>query len=94
MDTKLQQYQDFCKKGLQPGCDLVVYALGLGGESGEVLDIIKKGLRDQKPIDKDHLKEELGDVLWYIANICSAYRWSIEEVIDLNISKLKKRYHL
>ena len=89
-----KDYQDFAKKDWQPGCDLKVFALGLGGESGEVLDIIKKVFRDQKPIEevKDHLKEELGDVLWYIANLCNVLGFDLENVAIENKLKLNKRY--
>jgi NTP pyrophosphatase (non-canonical NTP hydrolase) len=94
MANKLEEYQDFCKKGHKPGCGLSVYALGLGGESGEVLDIIKKALRDEKPVDTKHVKEELGDVYWYLANLCTYFGFSIEEVLDDNMKKLQERYHL
>lgn len=87
-------YQEFAKKGWKPGCDLRVFALGLGGESGEVLDIIKKKYRDEQPIEnyKEHLKEEIGDVLWYIANLCTVLGFKLENVAIENKQKLLKRY--
>ena len=66
--------------------------LGLCGESGEVADIIKKHLAGAKELDKDHLKEELGDVLWYIAEACDCFGFTLEEVAKANIEKLKKRH--
>jgi NTP pyrophosphatase (non-canonical NTP hydrolase) len=66
--------------------------LGLAGESGEVADLIKKGVFHQQGIDKAKLTKELGDVLWYIAAICSNVNVSLEEVAGVNIAKLKARY--
>ena len=65
--------------------------LGLAGEAGEVADIIKKHLAGAKLIDFEHLKEELGDVLWYIAEACDCFGFSMQEVAQKNIEKLKKR---
>ena len=88
-------YQKFCLEGIKPGGhSLAVFALGLGGESGEVLDIIKKSIRDEHPIDLEHLKEELGDVLWYVANIASATGIDLNDILKFNIDKLTKRYSL
>ncbi|MBQ9792805.1 MAG: nucleoside triphosphate pyrophosphohydrolase family protein [Clostridia bacterium] len=66
--------------------------LGLAGEAGEVADIIKKHLAGAKLIDFEHLKEELGDVLWYIAEACDCFGFSMQEVAQKNIEKLKKRH--
>lgn len=66
--------------------------LGLAGEAGEVADIIKKHLAGAKPFDPAHLKEELGDVLWYIAEACDCFGFSMQEVAQANIEKLKKRH--
>ena len=92
----LKEYQQFCKEGvLQPTKDIgeaLIFGLGLAGESGEVCDIIKKEKGHNKPLDVEHLKEELGDVLWYVANLCSVYDIRIQDVIDTNVAKLQKRY--
>ena len=90
----IAQYQEFCGKEVKKGYTDVVFALGLGGESGEVLDIIKKSYRDQKPFDREHLKEELGDVMWYIANLCNVYGYTMDEIIAYNVAKLSKRYDI
>lgn len=87
-------YQKFCATNVKEGYTKEVFALGLGGESGEVLDIIKKAARDKKPVDLQHLKEELGDVCWYIANLCTSYGFTIDEVLDYNVQKLKQRYNI
>lgn len=70
----------------------MVMLLGLGEESGEVQQIFKKALRDEKEINVEHVKEELGDVIWYVANIATLMNLSLEEVINYNVEKLKKRY--
>lgn len=66
--------------------------LGLTGESGEFADVIKKWIFHEKPLDMDHAKKELGDVLWYVAMICESFNWSMEEIMSLNIDKLIARY--
>lgn len=71
---------------------LTHYTLGLGTEVGEVQDILKKRLAYGKPIDKVNLKEELGDVLWYIARLCDTFGYTFEELMEVNIAKLKARY--
>ena len=57
-----------------------------------VADIIKKHLAGAKQIDFEHLKEELGDVLWYIAEACDCFGFSMQEVAQKNIAKLAKRH--
>lgn len=71
---------------------LINGALGLAGECGEVVDIIKKHTQYNKTLDKAHLKEELGDVLWYMAIILEDIGSSFEEVMQLNRDKLDKRF--
>lgn len=67
-------------------------ALGLAGESGEFADIIKKHLFQGHDLDKEHLKEELGDILWYIAEACKGLDITLEEVARSNIEKLHQRF--
>ena len=88
----IEEYQEYAKKNWMPGCDDTVFALGLGGETGEVLEVIKKARRKQVPINLGHLAEELGDVLWYVANLCNTYDLSMEKVIENNVNKLDQRY--
>lgn len=87
-----EEYQEFAKQNWKPGCDDITFALGLGGETGEVLEILKKARRDQAPIDFKHLKEEIGDVLWYVANLCTSFGFSLEDVAYSNVGKLCERY--
>lgn len=94
----LKEYQLFTSIGIHPaseGKDLLVgFALGLAGESGEVIDAIKKRVYHgrTKDITIEHIEEELGDVMWYIANICNALDLDINEVLLKNVTKLKNRY--
>lgn len=71
---------------------LINGALGLTGESGEVADMVKKYVFHGHDLDKEALKKELGDVLWYIACCASALEVDLNEIGQSNIEKLKKRY--
>lgn len=66
--------------------------LGIGGESGEILDLIKKVRHHDKPLDDQKLKAEIGDLLWYINEliVVQSYDWS--EILEMNIKKLEARY--
>ena len=66
--------------------------LGLSGEVGEFNDMIKKWIFHEKDLDEEHLKKELGDIMWYIAMMCHAFRWGLDEIMEMNINKLKARY--
>jgi NTP pyrophosphatase (non-canonical NTP hydrolase) len=72
--------------------ELLMGCLGLAGESGELLDLIKKWIFHEKPLDENHAKKELGDVLWYCAEIAYSFGWDLDEVMSMNIDKLKARY--
>jgi NTP pyrophosphatase (non-canonical NTP hydrolase) len=71
---------------------LCLSALGLAGETGEVVDMVKKTLYQGHSIDVDRFVDELGDVLWYFALTCSALGLSIEQVMIANVLKLRQRY--
>jgi len=74
---------------------LLTAAVGISAEGGEFMEIVKKMIFQGKPANEDnleHLKIELGDVLWYVAQACMALNISFEEVADMNIDKLSKRY--
>lgn len=66
--------------------------LGLSGEVGEFNDMIKKWIFHEKDFDEVHAKKELGDVMWYIALMCDSFGWNLDELLDMNINKLKARY--
>jgi NTP pyrophosphatase (non-canonical NTP hydrolase) len=67
-------------------------AIGLGGEAGEVLDLCKKGILHQHGLNRDELRKELGDVLWYVAALCSTAGIDMGDVMQHNIDKLRTRY--
>ena len=71
---------------------LINSVMGLCGESGEAIDIVKKWFAHGHELDKEHLKKELGDVAWYLAEASSALGFTLEEVLEANIDKLRKRY--
>ncbi len=66
--------------------------IGLVTEAGEAMDAVKKSLFYNQPFDRTNLKEELGDALWYIAVACQTNGWTMEEVMEANIRKLRVRY--
>lgn len=94
MDFK--EYQKLAMVTKKPWEDnksqLVDACLGLAGECGEVNDMIKKDLAGSKPLDMVDLKKEIGDVMWYIAELCDCYGITMNEIAELNIEKLKNRH--
>ena len=91
-----EQYQAAAVRTLKRGdsqqFDLNHMALGVAGEAGELVDCIKKHTAYGKPLDEENLAEEIGDALWYLANICNLMDWDLESIAYNNIAKLKKRY--
>ncbi len=79
-------------------CDiphLLTAALGLAAESGEFTEVVKKIILQGKPYNEDnvfHMKRELGDICWYIAQACMALDTTFDEIIEMNVEKLKARY--
>ena len=86
------------KLELEDDCNLsqlLTAALGLGAESGEFTEVVKKIILQGKPYNEDnvfHMKRELGDICWYIAQACMALDTTFDEIIEMNVEKLKKRY--
>lgn len=67
--------------------------MGLNGEAGECIDILKKYLFQGHPtLDREHLAKELGDVSWYLAISANAIGYSLEDIFQMNVDKLKSRY--
>ena len=66
--------------------------MGLCGEAGEAMDILKKFLFQGHSLDKNHLAKELGDVAWYLAVSADALGYGLEDIFQMNIDKLKARY--
>lgn len=67
-------------------------SLGLSGEAGELNDILKKWVFHGHEIDCVAVKKELGDIMWYVAMMCTSFGFEMEEIMQLNIDKLKARY--
>lgn len=94
----LNTYQKKAKKtAIYPakGGNYSYPALGLTGEAGEVADKIQKIIRDQNGVltDENRLEiaKELGDVLWYIANLASEIKYDLKTIAEMNLAKLKSR---
>ena len=66
--------------------------MGLNGEAGEAIDIIKKHFFHKHPLNREHLAKELGDVAWYLAVTADAIDYKLEDIFQMNIDKLKARY--
>jgi NTP pyrophosphatase (non-canonical NTP hydrolase) len=71
---------------------VVIAALGISGEAGEIAEIIKKWKGQGHELNQNKLVEELGDVLWYLTYFCDALGVSLEVVMRKNIEKLRRRY--
>ena len=90
------QYQKLAMTTLNPALSkkdvLINSVMGLCGESGEAIDIVKKWLAHGHELDREHLASELGDIAWYLAEAATALDLSLEDILQANIDKLKKRY--
>lgn len=71
---------------------LLVQTLGLCGEAGEVADLVKKATWHGKPLDGATVADELGDVLWYLADLATALGLRLDDIATGNIAKLQRRY--
>jgi NTP pyrophosphatase (non-canonical NTP hydrolase) len=93
---KINEYQKLAMTTLNKdlnGNDILINGvMGLCGEAGEVIDLVKKHLHQGHSLNKDQLVKELGDVAWYLAEIAYAINVDLETVLSLNIEKLKKRF--
>ena len=67
-------------------------AMGLCGESGEYIDILKKHMFQGHDLDEEHMAKELGDIAWYLAVSADAIDYDLETIFKMNIDKLKARY--
>lgn len=66
--------------------------MGLAGESGEAVDLVKKHVFHEHDLDREHLAKELGDVAWYLAVTANVIGYDLETILQMNIDKLRKRY--
>ena len=78
-----------------PSERLLTASVGMCAEAGEFTEIVKKIIFQGKPVNEDnlfHLKRELGDIMWYVAQACMGLDISIDEILEMNVDKLKARY--
>jgi NTP pyrophosphatase (non-canonical NTP hydrolase) len=91
----LKEYQELCKltakKFETKELEILSWVLGISGEAGDVDSCIKKTV-SHKNDQKEGIKENIGDTLWYMAMICNYYGWSLHEILSENLEKLKARY--
>ena len=92
----INEYQNLAMRTVNPDLDkdqmLINAVMGLCGESGEAIDIVKKWYAHGHELDREHLKKELGDIAWYIAEAATALGLPLDEILEANIDKLRKRY--
>ena len=92
----VNEYQKLAMTTLNPALDkkdvLINGVMGLCGESGEAIDIVKKWLAQGHELDQEKLAKELGDIAWYLAETATALDLSLEDIFEANIEKLRKRY--
>ena len=93
---EINAYQRLAMTTLNPALDkkdvLINSVMGLCGESGEAIDIVKKWLAQGHELDRAHLAKELGDVAWYLAEAATALDIPLEDILRANLDKLKARY--
>ena len=93
---QINEYQNLAMKTLNKNLKkedvLINGVMGLCGESGEVIDIVKKHLHQGHQLNKEDIIKELGDVAWYLAEVAYAIDVDLETVFIKNIEKLKKRF--
>lgn len=92
----INEYQKLALTTLNPELKekdiLINGVMGLCGESGEAIDLVKKHLAQGHELDKEKLAKELGDIAWYLAETAYAIGYPLEDILQMNIDKLKKRY--
>ena len=94
----LDNYPDFVRSRAKDmgdtTLDLVHMALGIAGESGELVDAVKKSFAYNKPLDVVNMREELGDILFYVQGMlnCLGTEFTLADLVALNKKKLSKRY--
>ena len=93
---EINDYQRLAMTTLNPALDkkdvLINSVMGLCGESGEAIDIVKKWLAQGHELDRARLAKELGDVAWYLAEAATALDIPLEDILRANLDKLKARY--
>lgn len=93
---KINEYQELAMTTLNPELSkrdvLINSVMGLCGEAGEAIDIVKKWMAQGHELDKARLAKELGDIAWYLAEAATALDIPLEDILQANLDKLKKRY--
>ena len=93
---KINEYQELAMRTLNPKLDkkdiLINAVMGLCGESGEAIDLVKKHLAQGHEFDKQKFAKELGDIAWYLAEAAYAIDMPLEDILEGNIEKLRKRF--
>lgn len=91
----LDEYQNLAMRtagGEGDAMALAVASLGLAGEAGEVVELVKKHLGHGHGLDREKLQKELGDVLWYVARVADWADLSLGDIAAANVAKLRARY--
>jgi NTP pyrophosphatase (non-canonical NTP hydrolase) len=93
--SSIKEYQEFCKLTAKkfdvPEHEILSWGLGISGEAGDVAGCIKKTFF-HKNDQKQGIRENIGDVIWYASMICNYYGWDLQEILEENLEKLKARY--
>ena len=94
-DDSLHQYQALCKltakKFETSEKEILTWGLGIAGEAGDVASCIKKTFAHDND-QREGIKENIGDALWYAAMICNFFGWELQDILTANLEKLKQRY--
>ena len=93
---QINEYQQLAMTTLNPELQkrdvLINSVMGLCGEAGEAIDVVKKWMAQGRALNKEQLVKELGDIAWYLAEAATALDMPLEEILQANINKLKQRY--
>lgn len=92
----INEYQRLAMRTLNPALKrkdvLINSVMGLCGEAGEAIDLVKKWLAQGHELDRERLARELGDVAWYLAEAATALELQLEQILQGNLDKLSRRY--
>lgn len=93
---EIKEYQEKAQRTLNTESSqkdtITNMCLGISGETGEVIDMIKKHIFHGHEIDTYKLEKEIGDVMWYLTNLATQFNLNMSHVLDTNIKKLENRY--
>lgn len=93
---ELKEYQKLtkttAKKHDNKELALSNWALGIIGEAGDISSCIKKVVFHKNEAVKEGIKENIGDLMWYLSTLCNEFDWELQEILNENIEKLKKRF--